>query len=93
MTITTEPVSELETKARRYRITSDQAATLRDEGTPPEGSGPEEVTITWQRCTGRVPSVLVTVPAGPDGWAVPIPYRPDWLAARITNDAPKWWLA
>ena len=33
MTITTEPVAELETKARRYKITSDQAATLRDEDT------------------------------------------------------------
>ncbi|MFM9590763.1 hypothetical protein ACKI16_29675 [Streptomyces scabiei] len=90
MTITTELLTELETASRHYKVTSDQAADLFPEGTPPEA---EEVTITWQRCTGRVPSVLVTVPTGPDRWAVPVPHRPDWLAALITKAAPGWWLA
>lgn len=90
MTVTAELLAEVETASRRFRVTSDQAADLHpDTPTPSEG---EEVTITWQRSTGRVPTVLVTVPTGPDLWAVPVPHRPDWLVALMTSKAPEWWL-
>lgn len=87
MTVNAELLAELETISRRFRISSDQAADLK-----PDSPDDEEVTVTWQRSTGRVPSVLVTIPSGPDSWAVPVPHRPDWLTALIVNKAPEWWV-
>lgn len=97
MTVTCELVGELETVAKRFRITTDQAAELRK----PDGIAPdpgateetgEEVTVTWQRATHRVPTVLITVPAGEDRWAIPVPHRPGWLLELIGKNAPEWWL-
>ena len=96
MTVTSELLAELETVIKRFRITTDQAAELRaaeNVAADPLGEDlGEEVTITWQRATDRVPTVLVTIPAGVDRWAVPVPYRPDWLLTLITKNAPEWWL-
>ena len=97
MTVTSELLAELETVAKCFRITTDQAAELRKpdgiarDVSATEETG-EEVTVTWQRASNRVPSVLVTVPAGEDRWAIPVPHRPDWLIEIITKQAPEWWL-
>lgn len=97
MTVTCELLAEMETVSKTFRVTTDQAAELRaPEHVVPDAGATEdtgeEVTVTWQRVTDRVPSVLVTVPAGEDRWAVPIPHRPGWLTELITTKAPGWWL-
>ena len=95
--MTTELLEALETVIKRFRVTPSQAADL----TPAEeddrpGKEPEtnnnEVIVTWQRVTARQPMLLVTVPLGEDGWAMPTPYRPDWLVDLIVKNAPEWWL-
>lgn len=96
MTVMCELLTQLETVSKRFRITTDQAAELRArENVVPDPLGDElgeEVTVTWQRATDRVPTVLITVPAGADRWAVPVPHRPDWLLTLIGANAPEWWL-
>ncbi|PWI16037.1 hypothetical protein DI272_19085 [Streptomyces sp. Act143] len=82
--MTCELLEALETSIKRYRVTPEQAAELNVEA--------ETVTVTWQKLTSRAASVLVTVPAGEDGWAMPTPHRPGWLLTLITKDAPAWWL-
>lgn len=84
--MTLELLETLETISKRYSVTPDQIAELEAD------QNAEEITITWQHVTGRPPSVLVTAPAGEEGWAVPIPHRPAWLMNRIVKDAPAWWL-
>ncbi|MCX4609474.1 hypothetical protein [Streptomyces mirabilis] len=86
MTIAAELLEEMETVSKRFRLSTDQLAEL--EADPKA----EEITVTWQRITGRPPSLLVTAPAGEDCWAVPIPHRPDWLMKLILKNAPAWWL-
>lgn len=82
--MTAELLEELETTIKRFRVTPDQAAELNADA--------EEITVTWQRLTDRAPSVLVTVPAGEEGWAMPVPHRPGWLLDILTKNAPAWWL-
>ncbi|MEU7323345.1 hypothetical protein ABZ682_22760 [Streptomyces griseoviridis] len=84
--MTLELLAQMETVAKRFRVSPDQLAELGADASA------EEVTITWQRVTDRLPSVLVTAPAGEEGWAVPIPHRPGWLMDRIVKEAPTWWL-
>lgn len=86
MTITAEPLEELETVIKRFRVSTDQAAELQTD------QAADEVTITWQRITGRPPTLLVTAPIGGDCWAVPIPHRPPWLTDLIMKNAPTWWM-
>ncbi|WP_030672309.1 hypothetical protein [Streptomyces sp. NRRL B-1347] len=86
MTITTELIDELRHEIKRFRITPERLAEL-------DCNGPDnELTITWQVSTGRPPTVLVTTPADPDSWALPVPHRPPWLLDLITQHAPSWWL-
>ncbi|MFI2434719.1 hypothetical protein [Streptomyces sp. NPDC018693] len=84
--MTVELLETMETISKRYSVAPDQAAELDAD------QKPEEITITWQHVTDRTPSVIVTAPAGEEGWAVPIPHRPGWLMDRIVKDAPAWWL-
>jgi hypothetical protein len=84
--MTTELLDELETTIKRFRVAPDQAAELQPD------SKAEEVTVCWQRATGRAPTVQVTVPVGEERWAVPVPHRPDWLTDLIVKNAPDWWL-
>ncbi|MGY3199792.1 hypothetical protein [Streptomyces sp. TE5632] len=84
--MTIKLLEELETTSKRFSIAPNQAADL------DSGRTAEEITITWQRTTGQAPAILVTAPAGPDGWATPIPHRPSWLMNLIVKEAPAWWL-
>ncbi|MFD9903881.1 hypothetical protein [Streptomyces sp. NPDC059063] len=85
MTMTTELLDELKHEIKRFRIAPECLADL-------EGAHQgDELTITWQASTGRPPTVLVTTPAEPDSWALPLPYRPPWLLDLITRHAPAWW--
>ncbi|MFI9418019.1 hypothetical protein [Streptomyces werraensis] len=82
--VTIELLEEMWTASKRFRIAPDQAAELKADA--------EEVTVTWQLSSGHAPTVLVTAPAGTDGWAIPVPHRPSWLLTLIVNNAPSWWL-
>ncbi|MDX3411635.1 hypothetical protein PV708_36310, partial [Streptomyces sp. ME02-6977A] len=84
--MTIELLETMESISKRYSVAPDQAADLGQE------PAVDQVTITWQQVSGRAASVLVTVPAGPEGWAIPVPHRPDWLTGLIVKDAPSWWL-
>ncbi|WP_328434531.1 hypothetical protein [Streptomyces sp. NBC_00425] len=90
MTILNELIGELDTTAKRFRITTSQATELQT--ALGVDLADEEVTVTWQRVSDRVPSVLVTVPTGEDCWALPVPQRPEWLTELLVKQAPAWWL-
>ena len=82
--VTIELLEEMWTASKRFRVAPDQAADLE--------AAADEITVTWQLASGYQPSVLVTAPAGREGWAVPIPHRPAWLVTLLVNNAPEWWL-
>ncbi|KQW13572.1 hypothetical protein [Streptomyces sp. Root369] len=84
--MTVEQLAQMETVAKRFRVSPDKLAELGVD------QSAEEITITWQQVTDRPSSVLVTAPAGEEGWAVPIPHRPGWLMDVILKQAPGWWL-
>ncbi|MDQ1018826.1 hypothetical protein [Streptomyces afghaniensis] len=84
--MTVELLETMETVSKRYAVSPDQAAELEVD------QAAEELTVIWQRVTNRASSVLVTAPAGVDGWAMPVPHRPGWLTDLIVKDAPTWWL-
>ncbi|MYR58324.1 hypothetical protein GTY54_19495 [Streptomyces sp. SID625] len=84
--MTTELLETMETVSKRFSVSPNQAAELHAD------RAADVVSVTWQQVTDRAPSVLVTVPSGADGWALPIPHRPDWLMDLIVKNAPDWWL-
>ncbi|MEW2623335.1 hypothetical protein [Streptomyces sp. NPDC048106] len=72
--------------SRSYRLTPSDQKIMEDLDIQAE-----QVVITWQQLDEHSPTVTVTAPTGPDGWHLPIPHRPDWLASLNRNEAPDWW--
>ncbi|MFF9180861.1 hypothetical protein [Streptomyces misionensis] len=86
MNLTIERIADLKTSSRSYRLTASDQKIMDDLGIQAE-----QVVITWQQLDEHLPTVTVTAPTGPDGWHLPIPHRPDWLANLIRDEAPDWW--